>query len=144
MDTTQHHNDDSWTETWQFTECDALGRYRFRVRGRANRGGSVGDYEVTSRVFALVPGAIRSYSATEAGGVARVRAEYELPGTPLAALARRVRHGFAVIEFDPPSGPIQEAVALADARGLEFRGGVPAGSSVRVLSIEDACGNTGR
>ena len=144
MDTIQHHNDDSWTETWQFTECDALGRYRFRVRGRANRGGSVGDYEVTSRVFALVPGAIRSYSATEAGGVARVRAEYELPGTPLAALARRVRHGFAVIEFDPPSGPIQEAVALADARGLEFRAGVPAGSSIRVLSIEDACGNTGR
>ncbi|MDQ3935040.1 MAG: hypothetical protein M3340_10485, partial [Actinomycetota bacterium] len=144
MDATQHSGDDSWTETWQFTECDPFGRYRFRVRGRANTGGGEDDYTLTSEPFELKPGTIKSYLATESGGVARVRAEYDLPSTPLAALARRVRHGFAVIEFDPPAGPIQETLALPDSRGLEFRANVPAGSSIKVLSVEDACGNTGK
>jgi hypothetical protein len=145
LDTTRHHADDSWTETWQFTECEALGRYRFRVRGRANKGDGEDDYEVVSRAFELRPATIKSFFAAVEGGVAKVRAEYELPGTPLAALTRRVRHGFAVIRFDPPSGPLQETIALPDSRGLEFRASVPAGSTLdAVVSIEDACGNPGR
>jgi neutral ceramidase len=146
MDTTQHHSDDSWTETWQFTECDATdGRYRFRARGRANTGGGEEDYEAVSRPFRLQPASIKSYSTTVGGGVARVRAEYEgLPASALATLARRVRHGFAVLRVTRPGGAVEDVIALPDSRGLEFRAGVPDGSSVSVVSIEDACGNTGR
>ena len=145
MDTTRHHNDDSWTQTWQFTECDAAGRYRFRVRGRANKGGGVTDYEVYSRPFELQPGSIKSYSTTISDGVARVRAEYTgFPEQPLAVLPKRVRHGVAVLRVTAPDGAVNEVLALPDSRGLEFRAGVPAGSRVEVVSIEDACGNTGR
>ena len=148
MDTTRHNADDSWTETWQFTECDSMaGRYRFHVRGKANEGdGEVTDYEVISEPFRLAPAAIKSYSATVLDGFARIRAEYQgLPDNALATLARRVRHGVAAIEYAPPAGPLRETVAFADSRGLEFTARVPNGSRVlSVLSIEDACGNSGR
>jgi neutral ceramidase len=146
MDTTQHSADDSWTETWQFTECDAIdGRYRFRVRGRANKGGSEEDYELFSRPFRLTKASIKSYSTTVNDGVARVRAEYEgLPSSALASLARRVRHGIAILNVTRPGGAQEEVIVPIDSRGLEFRVGVPNGSTVSVVSIEDACGNTGR
>jgi hypothetical protein len=141
MDTTRHANDDSWTETWQFTECDALGQYRFVARGRA----AGGDYTATSEAFTLRPASIKSYSTSVDGAVARVRAEYDgLPGSALATLSRRVRHGFAVLRVTRPGGASEEVIAPIDSRGLEFRVGVPNGASVSVLSIEDACGNTGR
>ncbi len=75
-----------------------------------------------------------------------MRAEYAgLPANALAVLARRVRHGVASIEFDPPNGPLQETFAFSDSRGLEFTARVPDGSRVtQVLSVEDLCGNSGR
>jgi neutral ceramidase len=144
MDATQHAADDSWTETWQFTECDALGQYRFVVRGRAVKSGPEGDYSVTSNVFELRRAAIKSYSTTVSGGVARVRAEYQgLPADALAVLNRRVRHGFAVLRVTRPGGAQEEVIAPIDSLGLEFRTSVPSGSTVSVVAIEDACGNTG-
>ena len=145
LDTTQHAGDDSWTETWQFTECDAVGKYRFHVRGKAVQSGPASDYEVISNAFQLKPASIKSYSTTVANGVATVKAEYEgLPAAPLAALTKRVRHGFAVLRVTKPGGAVEDMLALPDSKGLEFRVSVPNGSTVSVVSIEDACGNTGR
>ena len=147
LDTTRHNRDDTWTETWQFTECDSTtGRYRFHVRGRANKGdGEVSDYEVTSDPFRLEPAAIKSYSTTVSGGVARVRAEYEgLPDNAIAVLPRRVRHGFAIVRVTRPGGAVEDVVALPDSNGLEFRASVPNGSTASTVLIRDACGNTGR
>jgi neutral ceramidase len=142
MDTTQHASDDSWTETWQFTECDALGQYRFVARGQAMPDGA---YTATSEPFNLRAATIKSYSTTVSGGVARVRAEYQgLPNPALATLARRVRHGIAILRVTRPGGASEEIIAPIDPRGLEFRASVPDGASVSVVSIEDACGNTGR
>jgi hypothetical protein len=141
MDTTRHAADDTWTETWQFTECDALGKYRFVVRGRQAPGT---DYTVTSSTFELKGAPIKSYSTTVSDGVAHVRAEYGgLPADALAALTKRVRHGVAVVQVTRPGGAVEEVLALPDSQGLEFRVGVPAGSTAKVVSIEDACGNTG-
>jgi hypothetical protein len=145
LDTTQHAADDSWTETWQFTECDAVGKYRFHVRGKAVTSGPASDYETISKAFELKPAAIKSFSTTVAGGVAHVKAEYEgLPANALAALSKRVRHGVAVLRVTKPGGAVEDVLALPDSQGLEYRASVPNGSTVSVVSIEDACGNTGR
>ena len=145
MDTTRHAADDSWTETWQFTECDALGTYRFHVRGRANKGPGAADYETISKPFELRRASIKSYSTTVADGVVRVRAEYEgLPDSALAVLNRRVRHGVAVVHVTRPGGASEEIIAPIDSKGLEFRVSAPGATSASVVSIEDACGNTGR
>jgi neutral ceramidase len=145
MDTTQHASDDSWTETWQFTECDALGTYRFRIKGRANKGPGAADYELLSKPFELRKASIKSYSTTVADGTVRVRAEYEgLPAGALAVLNRRVRHGFAIVRVTRPGGAVEDVPAPIDARGLEFTAKVPNGSTASVVSIADDCGNTGR
>jgi len=145
MDTTRHHADDSWTDTWQFTECDALGQYRFVARGRAVKDGPEDDYTVESEPFTLRPTSIKSYSTTVSDGMVRIRAEYEnLPTSALATLARRVRHGVAALIVTRPGGASEEAFAFPDSRRLEFVARVPNGSNVSVVSIEDACGNTGR
>jgi neutral ceramidase len=145
MDTTRHAADDSWTETWQFTECDALGTYRFHVRGKAVQSGPASDYEVISNPFELRRASIKSYSTTVSNGAVHVRAEYEgLPSAALAVLNRRVRHGFAIVRVTRPGGAQEDVIAPIDSAGLEFRASVPNGSTASVLSIEDACGNTGR
>jgi neutral ceramidase len=145
MDATQHASDDSWTETWQFTECDALGTYRFKVKGRANKGSGAADYDVTSRPFELRKAPIKSYSTTVSDGAVHVRAEYEgLPAGALAVLNRRVRHGFAVVRVTKPGGAVEDVVAPIDAKGLEFTTKVPSGSTASVVSITDDCLNTGR
>jgi hypothetical protein len=145
MDTTRHASDDSWTETWQFTECDALGTYRFKVKGRANEGSGVADYDVVSKPFELRKAPIKSYSTTVSGGTVRVRAEYQgLPASALAVLGRRVRHGIAIVRVTKPGGAVEEMPAPIDARGLEFTTKVPDGSTASVVSIVDDCDNTGR
>jgi neutral ceramidase len=140
FDTTRVDND-VWTETWQFMECDALGTYRFVVRGVS----SAGAYRTESKAFELTRNTrLASYSATVTGGIARVRAEYTgFPAAPLAVLPKRVRHGFAILRVTRPDGAVEEIPAFPDSNGLEFRASVPSGSSVKVVSIEDACGNTG-
>ena len=140
-DTTRHAADDSWTETWQFAECDALGMYRFVVRGRAN----TGDYRVASEPFQLRRfTGIEVFSKTIAGGVAHVRAEYsDYPADPLLALPQRVRTGYALVRLRTASGATVERIARPDADGLEFTARVPAGATIRSVSVEDGCGNTG-
>jgi neutral ceramidase len=144
VDTTQRDRTGVWTETWQFTECDAIGRYRFRVRGRAVKTGQEADYNVTSEPFTLQRAGIDVYSSKVENGVARVRAEYTgLPDNALTLLNRRVRHGFAVLRVTRPGGASEEVIAPIDSKRLEFTASVPAGASVSVVSVEDACGNTG-
>ena len=145
MDATQvDHKTGVWTETWQFTECDALGRYRFRVRGRAVKDGPAADYEAISEPFTLTRADVNVYSRKVEDGVARARAEYTgLPANALAVLNRRVRHGVAIMRITRPGGASEEVPVPIDAKRLEFATSVPAGASVSVLSVEDACGNTG-
>ena len=144
IDTTQRDRTGVWTETWQFTECDAIGRYRFRVRGRAVKNGPEADYNVTSEPFTLGQAGIDVYSKKVENGVARVRAEYTgLPENALGVLNRRVRHGFAVLRITRPGGASEEVIAPIDSKRLEFTASVPAGASVTVVSVEDACGNVG-
>lgn len=146
MDTTQvDHKTGVWTETWQFTECDALGRYRFHVRGRAVRDGpEEGDYEAISEPFTLTRAGIGIYSTKVENGVARVRAEYTgLPNNALAVLNRRVRHGVAILRITRPGGASEEVEAPIDSRRIEFARSIPAGASATALAVEDLCGNTG-
>lgn len=145
LDTTMHGRDDTWTETWQFTECDALGTYRFHVRGRAVKDGPTAtSYDTFSREFQPRPATIKSYSTTVSDGAVHVRAEYQgLPANSLAALSRRVRHGVAVVRVTKPGGAVEEVFASPDSRGLEFRASVPNGSTAKVVSIVDGCLNTG-
>jgi hypothetical protein len=141
LDITQHASDDSWTETWQFTECDALGKYRFHVRGVTAPDTA---YETISNTFELKRAGINVYSKQVSDGVARVRAEYTgLPGNALLALARRVRHGFAIMRITRPGGAVEDVIGLPDANRLEFRASVPSGSTIGAVTVEDACGNTG-
>jgi neutral ceramidase len=144
VDTTQRTSDTVWNERWQFTECDAPGRYRFVVRGVAAKTGPQAPYTTTSRPFEVTRAGISVYSKKVENGVARVRAEYtSLPTDALTVLNRRVRHGFAVLRVTRPGGASEEVIAPIDSKGLEFATRVPAGASVDVVSIEDACGNTG-
>jgi neutral ceramidase len=144
LDTTRRNPDDTWTETWQFTECDALGTYRFVVRGLANTGGGTNSYRVESKPFDLRKHTGMSvFSKTIAGGVAHVRAEYTgLPSEPLAALPLRVRSGFAVLRLKLPGGATLERIALPDRDRLEFTTPVPSGATIQSVSIEDDCGNS--
>jgi hypothetical protein len=143
-DTTQRDRNDVWTETWQFTECDAAGQYRFSVRGVAVQDGPQSDYTTSSRTFTLTKAGINVYRKQVADGVARIRAEYTgLPANALTVLNRRVRHGFAVLRVRRPDGSSEEVIALPDAKRLEFVASVPAGATVDVVSVEDACGNSG-
>jgi hypothetical protein len=87
-----------------------------------------------------------SYSTKVEGGKARVRAEYtQLPSTALTVLNRRVRHGVAFLRVNGPGNSSREVFAFPDAKRVEFVANVPSGAtSVDVLSIDDACGNSGR
>lgn len=48
-------NDHRWRLRWQEQRDFPVGRYRFQVRGRAQRGGQSGDYQATTRTFEVVP-----------------------------------------------------------------------------------------
>ena len=149
-DTTQHSNTGpalhEWLETWQLTECDPTGAYRFRVTGVADKGSGAEPYEVISDTFQVGKIAALDPSAVSvAGGTASFFAEYPDPGDGLVSLPRRVRSGFAVLTVDPPGAPPPVDVrADLDSDKLNFVAhGVPDGSAVTVKSVEDGCGNTG-
>ena len=144
VDVTEHARDQTWTETWQFTECDPLGTYRFTVHGMANKGSGVGPYSATSKPFDLGKSTnISVYSKSVSDGRAHVRAEYGgFPMRPLADLPLRVRTGFAVLTVKKPDGSVDDVVALPDPAGLEFTARVPDGSTIQSISVEDSCGNT--
>jgi neutral ceramidase len=146
FDITQYDKDTKiWTHTFEFHECVPVGAYRFVIRGRADKGSGVADYKLTSRNFEVRRSTgIRAYSKKVADGVARVRAEYTgFAATPLTGLSRRVRSGFAILRVKGTGGAANDVIAPIDSKGLEFTATVPAGATVDVVSIEDACGNTG-
>ena len=131
----------TWTETWQFDECDALGTYRFHVTGHAVKslGGATEDYTVDSHEFELGPmDPLEIVDSAVEGGTASVRARYPNPGASLLAVPRIVRHGKATFELAGGG----EAMASPDAQGTGFQTSLPAGASVTGVSVEDACGNS--
>ncbi len=135
--------DGTWTETWQFAECDPLGTYRFHVEGRAIRSllGPTESYELDSESFFLgstLP--LELVDSSINGTTARLRARYPNPGPSLLALPRRVRTGTATLSLSGP-GP-DSVVAQPDADRLGFIADVPAGSSIEGISVEDGCGNS--
>jgi neutral ceramidase len=148
-DTTEVHGDtqgnEVWTHTFEFHECVPLGTYRFVVRGRADKGGGVQPYTVRSKTFEVRRSTgIKTYSKKVDGTTARVRAEYSgFAAQPLTGLPLRVRSGFAIVRVHAPGGAVNDVIAPIDPKGLEFDARVPAGSTIDVVSIEDACGNTG-
>jgi len=138
-----------WTETLQLDASTRPGTYRFLVRGRAERGGSLAraaaePYTVRSCTFAvhrletIAPGKPRV-----SGKRARVTASYPDPGEDiLIALPRRVRSGRATLRVERPGGDAERVVAKPDAGRLAFTAAVPRGSDVRVIEVRDAAGNT--
>lgn len=144
-DTTVRGRDDVWTEAWQFSACERAGRYRFRVRGRANRGSGTEHYELASDEFEVARLEDLSTAPPEVqGGRVRVRAFYPDPGEDaLLALPRRVRSGWVDLRVTPPGGGPRRVRARPDDERLEFEAGVEPGSSVEVIGVRDRCGNTG-
>jgi len=131
----------TWTDTWQFSNCEPLGTYRFRVTGMAVTapGGDAEPYVATSEEFDL--GAMAPLTVSEQtvdGGTARVRAVYPNPGPALLALPRLVRTGTATIEL---AGG-EQVTAQPDAEGLAFEADVPAGSTISEVEVADSCGNS--
>ena len=140
--TERTREDGSWTETFQFTDCDPTGTYRFHVRGRADRGTGPEPYEVISREFELRATALAPQPPTVAGSVATVRALYPDPGEgTLMATPRLASTGSALLEVTEPDGETTRVRAAADAARFAYVARAPAGSEVRVLSLEDGCGN---
>ena len=136
-------SDDSWIDTWQFTECDRTGRYRFAVTGMASRtsGAAATPYEVISRPFELQPiPALQVIDSTVIDATARVRARYPDPGPALVALPRRVRDGVAELTVRESTGD-RQVTATPDAQRLAFDAAVEPGSTIEAVRIRDACGN---
>jgi hypothetical protein len=146
QDITERVRDDgSWKETFQFADCDPVGTYRFHVRGRADSGDGPRPYEVVSRTFELKPVELESQPPSVAGTVVLVRALYPDPGeATLMATPRLANSGQAVLEVTVPGRRRPRRVrAAADAERFAYVASVPAGSTVRVLSVSDGCGNSG-
>jgi hypothetical protein len=142
--TERTREDGSITETFQFTDCDPLGTYRFRVRGRADRGNGPEPYETVSRTFDLHPATLRATPPAVAGTLATVRALYPDPGPEtLMALPRLVGNGRMVVETTPPGSSPRRMSVRAGSEDLAFRFRVRPGTAVRVLSVSDGCGNRG-
>jgi hypothetical protein len=134
---------DVWTTTFQTTECMRAGNYRFVVTGRADRGSGPEDYRIESDPFELAP--IRNIAPTLAvtGRRALVTALYPDPGKDeaLLALPRRVRSGFAVLGVETGARRERRVRARLTRDRLAFKARIPRGASVRVIRVEDACGN---
>jgi neutral ceramidase len=142
--TERTREDGSWTETFQFADCDPLGTYRFRVRGRADKGDGPRSYEVVSRTVELGPTQLTVRPPIVVGTVATVRALYRDPGAEtLMATPRLAASGQALLEVTRPGRRPRRIRAAADAERLAFVARVPEGATVRVLSVDDGCGNTG-
>jgi neutral ceramidase len=142
LDTTRYDKGaKEWTETWQFGACDPLGSYRFHVTGMADKDGSgAKPYTVDSQPFTLEKTPPLTFDPPSvAGGSASVVARYPDPGADvLVALDRRVRSGKATLSVN--GSPVE---AQPDSDRLRFTAPVPAGASVSVTAVEDACGNSG-
>ena len=142
--TERRREDGSWTETFQPGDCDPVGTYRFRVRGRADRGDGPRPYEAISRTFQVRATTLAPQSPSVTGTLALVRAIYPDPGEEtLMALPRLAGTGSALLEVTDPGGARRRVRARADRARYAYVARVPEGSTVRVLSVADGCGNRG-
>ena len=142
--TERERADGSWTETFQPADCDPVGTYRFRVRGRADKGGGPQPYEAVSRTFQVRPTSLAPQAVRVSGSVALVRALYPDPGEgTLMAMPRLASTGSAVLEVTRPGGARRRIRAAADRARFAYVARVPEGSTARVLSVADGCGNRG-
>lgn len=138
--------DGTWTDTWQFSQCDALGSYRFNVTGNADRGAGVRGYELTSDTFrlgALAPLQLGELTVSRTR-VAGVLITYPDPGkNTLLALPRLMRSGRVTVAYLTRAGRYRSVSAKAP------RGTTPAWSvrlprgakRVSVARAQDGCGN---
>ncbi|MEA2386406.1 MAG: neutral ceramidase [Thermoleophilaceae bacterium] len=134
---------DIWTTTFQTTDCMAAGKYRFLVRGRADKGNGAEDYRIESDPFEITPIKNIAPTLTVTGRRVRVTAIYPDPGKDiLLALPRRVRSGSALLGVKRGSGKEKRAWAKLTKDRLAWSARVPRGAKVRVIRVKDACGNT--
>ena len=135
----------TWTDTWQFTECDALGTYRFHVTGNADRGAGVKGYELTSNTFEL--GALKPLQLGELtvspSRIARVMVTYPDPGKDtLLALPRLLRSGRVTLAYRGRSGRYRTIDAKAPKGSAHWSARLPRGAKrVSVKLAKDGCGN---
>jgi hypothetical protein len=136
---------DVWTTTFQTTECVRRGTYRFLIRGRADTGAGPEPYRIESEPFEIAPITGIAPTLAVTGRRARVTATYPKPDEEktLLALPRMVQSGFAVLGVKKKGRKRERRVlaGLADDR-LGFQARVPRGAAVRVIRVQDACGNT--
>ena len=126
-DTVQREAGDVYLETFQFDTCDALGRYRFKVTGRAFDGSRARPYTTISDPFELTAAVLEA--ETPAAGRFRVR--YPSPGEgALVFTPRLLMSGRAEVTEAGTTRFVEP-----DASGVFDIG---AGSLVRVT---DGCGN---
>ena len=141
QDTVERTGRDVWTETVQFTECDAPGRYRFMVDGRADRGSGVQQYLAFSRPFNVAAVRLEAGAVSVTDGTARVRVRYPAPpANSLLALPRLVRTGTATLRVTAADGTVSTVTATPADDG-SFAAAVPAGSTAELVAAEDRCGN---
>jgi neutral ceramidase len=135
---------DVWTNTFQTTDCMPVGRYRFLVRGRADKGGGPEDYRIESDPFEITPIRNIAPTLTVSGRRARVTAIYPDPGADdaLLALPRRMRSGKAILGVKKGRKPEKRVRAKLTKDKLAFRARVPRGATVRVIRVKDGCGNS--
>lgn len=140
-DTTRYDDSDkTWTDTWQFAECDPLGTYRFHVTGVAKTDSAdPHPYTRDSQPFTLAKTDPLTFDTpTVSGGTATFAARYPDPGPDiLTALPRRVRTGTAKVTVD--GTPVD---AELDSDKLHFTAPASDGATVVVTDVDDGCGNT--
>jgi neutral ceramidase len=134
---------DVWTTTFQTTDCMPAGKYRFLIRGRADKGNGAEDYRIESDPFEITPMTKIAPTLTVKGRRARVTAIYPDPGEDiLLALPRRVRSGSALLGVKKGRAKEKRVRARLTKDRLAFSARVPRGAKVRVIRVKDACGNT--
>jgi hypothetical protein len=144
QDITERGEDGVWTETFQFGSCTAVGKYRFVVHGRADRGSGPADYSATSRVFSLTTITnLRAAPLSFSRGRVSFRALYPDPGKQaLLTLPRLVRTGYATLEVRRRGRRPRRIRARANPFRALLTTRLPRGArSVRVVGLRDSCGN---
>lgn len=144
-DTTALHNG-TWTETWQFDECDLEASYRFHVTGEADRGAGVKPYELTSSTFRLGPLPDLSIGKVTVNPhrIASVLVTYPDPGkSTLLALPRLLRKGRVVFAYFDRHARYRTATAKPPKATAMWTARLGRGAhNVSVRLAKDRCGNS--
>jgi neutral ceramidase len=134
---------DVWETTFQTTDCMPVGKYRFLIRGRADKGDGAKDYRIESDPFEITPIRNIAPTLTVKGRRVRVTAIYPDPGEDiLLALPRRVRSGSVLLGVKKGRAKEKRVRAKLTKDRLAFTARVPRGAKVRVIRVKDDCGNT--